>query len=190
MKTKEKIIVTALNLFNQEGTDRVSTNHIADAAGISPENLYYHFSNKEEIIRAICERLFATWDEVFALPDDRPPTLEDVQKLVRLNFEVSWEDAFVYREILALLRNDPILHERYLAVRERGYTGFRHLIDAFAAAGVLQPDLDVDSVTKLTDLCWLISESWLTALELQDQPANDEQMQRGIDLVLFVLRPI
>lgn len=94
MKTKEKIIVTALNLFNQEGTDRVSTNHIADAAGISPGNLYYHFSNKEEIIRAICERLFATWDEVFALPDDRPPTLEDVQILVRLNFEVSWEDAF------------------------------------------------------------------------------------------------
>ena len=189
MSTRDHIITTALTLFNQRGTAPVSTNHIAEAAGISPGNLYYHFRNKEEIIRAICERLFATWDALFALPDDRPPRLADIQRLVRANFEVAWEYAFVYREILALLRHDPLLRERYLAVRQRGYAGFRDLIEVFGAAGVLQPNLDPGTITALADLCWLISESWLTALELRDRPADDDHMQRGIDLMLFTLRP-
>ena len=59
MSTREKILDTALALFNKEGTAAISTNHIAEAAGISPGNLYYHFRNKEEVIRELFERLSA-----------------------------------------------------------------------------------------------------------------------------------
>ena len=71
MSTREKILDTALTLFNNEGTSAVSTNHIAEAAGISPGNLYYHFRNKEEIIRGLFERLFAANDKAFNLPKDQ-----------------------------------------------------------------------------------------------------------------------
>ena len=56
MPNRERILDAALALFNDSGTARISTNHIAAAAGISPGNLYYHFQNKEEIIRALFER--------------------------------------------------------------------------------------------------------------------------------------
>ncbi len=41
--TKQAILTTAIDLFNDKGTAAVSTNHIAEAMGISPGNLYYHF---------------------------------------------------------------------------------------------------------------------------------------------------
>jgi len=111
MKTKEHILSTALQLFNEQGTAGISTNHIAEAAGISPGNLYYHYRNKEAIIRALFEQLFALWDTKLALQDDRLPTLDDLQGLVRTNFEIMWAYRFVYRELLALLRGDATLHE-------------------------------------------------------------------------------
>src|SRR5215211_5884456 len=104
MNTHERILATALRLFNESGTAPVSTNHIAAALGISPGNLYYHFRNKEEIIRALFEQQFARWDEVYALPEDRMPTLADLQQLVRISFITAWEYRFMYRELIALLR--------------------------------------------------------------------------------------
>ena len=55
MKTKDKIITTAIDLFNIHGTKAISTNHIAKEMGISPGNLYYHFRSKNDIIRSISD---------------------------------------------------------------------------------------------------------------------------------------
>ena len=48
--TYQRIIESALVLFNEEGERNISTNHISAHLGISPGNLYYHFRNKDEII--------------------------------------------------------------------------------------------------------------------------------------------
>jgi AcrR family transcriptional regulator len=189
MKTRARILASALALFNREGTARVSTNHIAEAAGISPGNLYYHFHNKDEIIRALCHQLFTRTGEMFTLEEERPPTIADVQRWVRENFVVTWQYAFVYRELPALIRHDPLLAAEYAAVRQRGYEGFQALIALLTSGGVLVASLDAGTAVQLADLLWLITESWLTALDLQGRDASEEQMQRGIDLMLLVLQP-
>lgn len=189
MKTKDRIIHIARDLFNREGVAQISTNHIAEAVGISPGNLYYHFRNKEDIIRAICNQLFTQTGEMFQPPTDRPPTLEDVQTWVRANFEVTWEYAFVYRELPALLQQDTELASLYRATRERGYTGFRHLITLLQEAQVLTQNLDDTTIQYLADLFWLITESWLTALELQGLAPTEDNKQRGMALMLLILKP-
>lgn len=189
VQTKERILVAAISLFNQQGTGAVSTNHIAEAAGISPGNLYYHFHNKEEIIRAIFERLFHAWDVDLTMPTDRYPTLADVENLIRTNFVIMWEYAFVYREMVALLLNDSILRERFIAVRQRGFDGFQGLFGVLVSAGILNPPEDADTVTRLAELVWMVSEFWLATLEISGRAVDDQHMQHGIDLTLQILRP-
>jgi len=189
MPNRERILDTALALFNDAGTAPISTNHIAAAAGISPGNLYYHFRNKEQIVQALFERLFDLYERVFVLPQDRPPTLVDLRRLLHLNFDLLWDYRFAYRELAVLLRRDEVLRERWLEVRRRGYSGLRELIEAFVTADVVAAPADPAAIERLADLCWLISEFWLPSLEVSGQPVDAAQLDRGVALMLQVLNP-
>jgi hypothetical protein len=54
--------------------------------------------------------------------------------------------------------------------------------------GIMQP-MDDATVTRLADLIWLISEFWLASIEVSGQQVDDSQMERGIELMMEVLRP-
>ena len=65
MKTKDKIIQASIELFNLLGERNVSTNHIAAHLNISPGNLYYHYRNKDDIIRSIYTLYEQNLDQMF-----------------------------------------------------------------------------------------------------------------------------
>ena len=56
MKTRDRIVVTALERFNAEGYGAVSTAALADACGIAEGNLWYHFKTRAALLDAIGER--------------------------------------------------------------------------------------------------------------------------------------
>ena len=188
MNTRERILKAALDLFNESGTTGASTNHIAAACGISPGNLYYHFRNKEEIIRALFDQMFALWGRS-SMPDDRPLALTDLQVLVRSSFVLLGEYRFIYRELIALLRRDEYLQGRWAALRERGFAGIRELFDYFAGAGVLRKPDDPDEMARIAELIWIVSEFWPASVEMSGQPLDDAQLDRGVALMLQVLQP-
>jgi AcrR family transcriptional regulator len=189
MSTRDRILNAALKLFNEQGTAAVSTNHIAAAAGISPGNLYYHFRNKEDIIRALFERLFVKWDETYQLPTDRAPGLADFEGLIASNYQLIWDYRFAYREMAALLHNDPDLQAQYQALRRRGYAGLEALIEAFATAGVLARPESPQELRALTELCWIVSEQWPVNLELRDGAFEAAGIQEGVALMRHIFRP-
>ena len=190
MSNRERVLEAALTLFNEQGTGAVSTNHIAEAAGISPGNLYYHYRNKEEIIRALFEQLFAAWDEAFQLPTDQAPSMTDFDTMIAANYQLIWEYRFAYREQAALLRNDSELHDRYLAVRQRGYEGFAALIEAFVASGVLSQPTNAQELKIITELCWIVSEQWPVNLELSGKPFDKNGIMEGATLMRWILNPL
>jgi len=189
MNKRERILDTALYLFNENGISEISTNHIAKACGISPGNLYYHFRNKNEIIRELFQRLYAMWDTRLTLPQDRGPILDDLKIIVEANYQIIWQFRFAYRELIALLRQDAELRQGFLVVHQRGFEGFHDLFSAFAAAGIIRKPDDPQVINELQDLCWLISEFWLTNLEVNGRNIDEAETQRGVKLMLRVLQP-
>lgn len=189
MNTREKILDTALQKFNQLGTAEVSTNHIAEACGISPGNLYYYFRNKQDIIRELFQGLFTAWNNDLSLPDDHYPDLEALRNIVETNFQIIWQYRFAYRELVALLRQDQELHASFLVVRQRGFEGFHELFHRFVASGILRDPDNPQVIIDLQELCWFISEFWLIYLEIGGREVNESEIQRGVDLLLSVIQP-
>ena len=189
MGTKERIVGAVTRLFNEKGTAAVSTNHIAEEAGISPGNLYYHFRNKEEIIRAIFGRMISAWETMAELPRDRAPTLTDLRAVLEETYSVIWKYRFFYREFVALLRRDPELGRRYREVREGGLANTVVLLESFVASGVLREPEDPDAVPELAKLIWLIVEFWLPFVEMGEEAVGPERSREGVGLMMRVLEP-
>lgn len=90
MLTKENIASEAIKLFNEHGLNKVGVRDIAKHLNISPGNLSYHFSKKEDLIVYIAEELMRLNSEAF---DEyrilESPDLFDFLKLIKqihLNF--------------------------------------------------------------------------------------------------------
>jgi AcrR family transcriptional regulator len=186
--TKNKILDAALRLFNEQGTEQVTTNHIAVAAGISPGNLYYHYRNKEAIIRAlVLDRLFPALNQLWAAGGEQPPSMAGLRALLRRHYEIFWGYRF-FRDVLNLIRRDPLLGEQYRQIYAVRTQSVHKLIEHFVAAGVLQP-LEPAVVNDLVTACWIVTTHWLAYLETVGEPITVQQMERGADLILRLLEP-
>jgi AcrR family transcriptional regulator len=189
MKTKERIVEAAIRLFKEQGTGAVSTNHIAEALAMSPGNLYYHFRNKEEIIRAILERMIARWEALYAFPQERTPQMSDVQQLVTENFWLVWEYRFFYRELSALVQCDPVLKSRYQQIRRERLAKLEALFRRFVSVPSPRSPQTPTPVSNLARLCWLISDYWLPFLEIDGELVLPEVIEQGVSLFMQVLQP-
>jgi AcrR family transcriptional regulator len=163
MKANEKAIIAAIRLFRQNGTVSVTTNHIAEAAGISPGNLYYHFRNKEEIIREVFEYIIRFMDHVWS-PIEGAPDQAISRVLLRL-LTLYRSYGFFYRDLPELLRRDPILKTRYLELRNRRFTEMSNVIIQARIVGWLSiDDLEIE---RLLHRLWFVSECWPVYADLQ-----------------------
>ena len=112
MSTKQKILDTALNLFNESNTQTATTNHIAKAMGISPGNLHYHYKNREEIIR----KLYIQLHKKMSLPvEELPKTIAELNEHEKLLIEMQWKYRFFFKELLFLFSRDEELQKMYIA---------------------------------------------------------------------------
>ena len=58
MKTKEKIISTAIDQFNKLGYDSLNLFELANILNISRGNLTYHFKDKESLLKEIVSQMW------------------------------------------------------------------------------------------------------------------------------------
>jgi len=186
--TKEHIVDVAIELFNERGTAAVSTNHIAEAAGISPGNLYYHFRNKEEIIVHAYERALRAYDEVWARADAAGPSPQAVLGLMEETFDTQRQYRFFQRELPWLVQSSEAVRDRYRDVQGRRLASFRTLVRSWADAGITRPIPEA----RLDDLVlasWVIGDQWLAYLEAMGAAADEHEVRRGARLILEVFRP-
>lgn len=185
---KERIVDVAIELFNDRGVQKVTTNHIAAALGISPGNLYYHFRNKEEVVRAVYERAIREHDEFWteaAHVGLDPPTLDRMLERV---FEHQWKYRCLQREFPVLIRHDAALAERYREMQSARRDTYRSLCRRWMAEGSMH-ELDSCELDDLVTTTWLVGESWLGYLEAMGSGADETEARRGARLIEAILRP-
>ncbi|WP_187648331.1 TetR/AcrR family transcriptional regulator [Nitrosophilus labii] len=185
MNTKEKILQTALKLFNDNDTKSITTNHIAKAAGISPGNLYYHFKNKEDIIRALYRQMRDIIDfENKRLPDD----LCEMKNYCDFVAKTWWEYRFLRKELLLLINRDKHLANEVLEDNKKQYEKLLKLISHLIEKGCLK-EIPKETITYLADTIMLYSQFWTPYLLLLGEKVDKKSVKRVTEQIERVFYP-
>lgn len=156
--TRERILDTSLALFNEQGERNVTTNHIAEALGISPGNLYYHFRNKAQIVFSLFERYETLVTGFLSVPEGRPLTWEDKIGYFEAILQSMWGARFFHRDLGHLLNQDPHLRERYGQFVRQALDRGLMVYEGLRAAGMVEAS--DETLRALLVNTWVLAASW------------------------------
>jgi len=162
LKTKERILQLSLQLFNERGERSVTTNHIAAELGMSPGNLYYHFRNKNEIIKELMEQYQKETLEMLALPDDRLLDANDKIRYFQVLSSQLWAYRFLHRDVYHLVENNEDFRKMYPRFAGQVMQQGQKIYKAFVDAGLME--MTNSEIEALIINLWIVLTNWTNFL--------------------------
>ena len=187
-QTRQRILDTALSMFNLQGEPNVTTNHIADELEISPGNLYYHFRNKDDIIEQLFQRYEERMDTALVSPEGRLRDLEDIWLQLHLVFECIWEYRFLYRDLVDILSRNRRLRLRFARILKRAAEGASSGMKGLVQAGVMRASAAEVDATATNIL--VIATFWMNYASVRGDKDENEAIRSGIVQVMMLLSPL
>lgn len=186
MKTKERILVTSVELFNRSGVAAITTNHIAKAMDISPGNLYFHYDNKEEILVELFKRMsketYAVW---------RPTKIKTMTptKFIDENFEIYWKYRFFHREMYSLRRKDADLAKMWRLHLQKMIKLMIVLYRQWVRQGHMTKISNVDEMQYIAESLLAMATTFLQFFESAEKSPGKKSIERGKRHVARLLLP-
>jgi len=187
MKTKGKVIQGSIELFNLHGERNVTTNHIAEHIGISPGNLYYHYRNKDDIIRSIYKLYERNLDQMFLPQDSNSSGMDEMMYYLDRVFYSMWEFRFFYANLPDILARDNDLHERYLVAQKSLYQRIIATLTEIRDQDYIT--LDDEMIEDLAHTLRLVVSFWVSYQHTQSlTKITQSTISKGVLKVLNIVK--
>ncbi|GAL12900.1 transcriptional regulator TetR family [Vibrio astriarenae] len=190
MKTRDKIVLAALELFNEYGERTITTNHIAAHIDISPGNLYYHFRNKQEIVREIFLNYSHELLERFEPVQEQSESLVLLKQYLDSIFTLMWKYRFFYANLPDILQRDSSLHEDYIAVQAKLQANLKNIMRTFQSLGLI--DVTEEEIPNFVTSLHLIASSWLAYRSAMNsgEKITEQVVHQGMLQMIFIVKPL
>ena len=172
--TPDRILSTALQLFNQYGVDRVPLYKIAADVNKSPGNVTYHFPRKKDIIHRLVDNLEVEAAEVLASKRN-PGVTALADYFVRL-FRLMWRYHFFFDSLTYLTATDAKIAASHQRIREIAQSAsIQRIEDAIASGDILAVE-PPSSPRILAENMWAV---WISRLG-NGRPSGTEEAGREL----------
>ena len=185
--TQERILVTTLLLFNEQGEPNTTTNEIADAVDISPGNLYYHFRKKSDLVEALLLEFQADARRILQ-PAASPGSLDDFWVFLHRLLELTAGYRFLLRDMESLVATYPKVGTALKHFARALAASFELKLQALIESGVVKlGENDARLVARNLAVIALFSEKFDALAD--SAPSSEDTAMRVAASVLNVLQP-
>lgn len=182
MSRREEILLNAKRLFNENGYSDVGVRELARLLEISPGNLSYHFSKKEDILIALLEDFSKRNTAFYEEYNQSSTSLEGFLRLMKNVFQNQYD----YRGVFIgnqFVQNELLKQERfpYSKIVERRRKTFHQIFSALEKMGYLS--FSKGDVEFLVSFTTLFGRFWISEATLFNRsPAKDEVVKYYVTL--------
>lgn len=190
MTTKQRILQTSLQLFNQYGVDTVTVRHIAKELGMSHGNLCYHFPNTDAIAETLYEQLIEELNNVIEEPNVfNGINLQAFYNLCAFVFEKLYKYKFLIQDFISLTRRNPNLKQKHRDLVNSRRIFFRMGIDAGIQAGFLKPDIIEGQYENFFNQLFIIGDFWLASAEILFEGKEEDKLPTYLNIAFTLIVP-
>ena len=175
MRTKDKIILSSIRLFNARGIVNVRLQHIADDVGISVGNLAYHYYSKEAIIIEIVDQLTELLDP-FIDKNKEFPSLMDFDTQLARYYHFLMKYSFFFIDLLEIKRNYPKQYTKRKIITDHISGQIHHWFLKNVKKGILIEELRKDHYKLVAHAIWMIITFYLTKPIDHGSPEDSERV--------------
>lgn len=164
LNRKEKIIITAIDLFDEAGINGLTTKEIARRQNVTEPAIYKQFNSKKEIVMAILERC-AFFDELIknTILDNKMTGKEGILYFVRAYAEYYQNYPQITTAMFSfdMFRYDVDLHEKMNDTVTQRSDLLLHLVTSGVEMKDFSTDVDKQGLTDaLVGILWSTTFMW------------------------------
>lgn len=191
MKTKDKILRKALELFNSEGYNMITTRYIAKELGISPGNLHYHFQHSTEIVSALLNELLDKTDKLMnGFQNNNILTISGLREYLRDVFKLFYEYRFLSISFIDVFRDVPSLRKVFLKVYEIREDQFLEIIKRFQIIKIFKQDVPTKIIKSVISQVFVITDCYIIHNQMTKKDSRDDAIQHYLQITLNLFFPL
>jgi AcrR family transcriptional regulator len=188
MKTAERILLTALELFNDSGENNVSCVDIALELDISPGNLYYHYKGKEVMVIALFEMYKERMDKILSSPQGVDLKVEEFFYYLLMVLQSSHMFRFLYHNPADLIAKYPSVSKGFKRLIQGREKSFNMLLSRYVDQGAME--LNASQQHHLVRMISLVfTQATNYYLVKGDDIESESYIYECLGDVLFALTP-
>lgn len=182
--TKEKILKTALHLYNRKGVGNTSIRQLAKEVGISHSNLSYHYPTQEHLLLALHDLLLqkATDLHTDLLQNESP--LESLYETTKAGFYVVYDFRFFFLELHYICQSFPRIKEVLRKVEAVRSAMYKNTLEQMRAKGLLCPEEFDKEFDDLIVRIKIFSDHWLESSSIYDEITKEEKIDKYARLLM------
>jgi AcrR family transcriptional regulator len=187
--TRQKILDTALLLFNTKGADQISIRDVATKAGMSHGNLCYYFPNIENLVENLYLQLAAEQDELFIRMTARDVSLQTLKASSKESLTLLYKYRFLMLDFVAVMRKGKKIREHYRQLFKLRKDQFRSVFAWMISQGYMKPEIYPGHYEKVIEQMFIVGDFWMASAEILYEGQEKDKIAHYADIIDQVLFP-
>lgn len=188
-KTKDRILETALKLFNETGIAKVTLRTIASELNMSQGNLNYHYKKREDIVSALYFRLVEEIDQQMEQNKQEEPGLMVLANTFGVIMKGFYRYRFLMLDFVHVMREHEEIRSHYLEMSQKRTAEFGLLFQLLVENGSLREEILPNEYAHLYKRFEILGNFWMSSVETSNETLNPEDVTTYSTLIHQAIFP-